>query len=336
LLTRPAAKMYYKVAGRTVLIEPFDDWSNQAVSQVFAGWFLNSVSDDTVSQADATLRIRCGVSPPAVPAGLASFEIAHGGTCHTDNQLYYLDFDGSLVVFGEDNSTEINLWVKEPYEFISPRVSQLLSHALSPALRRSHIFEIHSAGVVPPNCNFAVMIAGPSGSGKSTLTSLLASCGWGYLSDDILLLREVGQRIEAQAFRRFFALTADTIAATRIEPSGSTQSGKQRVKPDDHFASGQLQAAIPGIIVFTSVTRGAVSQIIPLASRESMARLLRLCPWASYDKPTSIEHLRLLGQLANSTAAFELRAGADLLQQPRLAEELVLSVVGKTAESYAG
>ncbi len=334
MLTRPAAKMFYSVAGRTVLIEPFDDWSTLAVSNLFAGWFLTSIPNDTARAPDATIRIRCGVSPPPVPVGLTSFQIAHGGTCHTNNSIYYLELDGSLVVFGGNSPAEVDLWVKEPYEFKSAQVGHLLSHALSPALRRCHLFEIHSAGVVPPNRDLAIMFVGPSGSGKSTLTSLLAGCGWSYLSDDILLLRERGQNIEAQAFRRFFALTGETIAASKLQPTRFGQSSKERVIPQDHFSSSQIESAIPGAIVYPTVTREATSRIVPLTPQESMTRILRFCPWASFDRPTSAEHLRVLGRLANATSAFELLAGTDLLNEPKLAAELVLSCVEETAESY--
>lgn len=325
--------MFYTVAGRTVLIEAHDEWSINAVSQLFSGWFLNSISADNDGSCDATIRVHCGVSSPSIPTSLTSFEIAHGGTCHTDNQSFYIEINGSLVHFSADNP-QVDLWVKEPYDIAVPIVAQLLSHALSPTLRRCHIFEIHSAGVVSPRSDLAVMIAGPSGSGKSTLTSLLASCGWSYLSDDILLLRETDQNIEAVPFRRFFALTATTIAAANIQSSGVVRSAKERITPQDHFSSTQVQAAIPRAIFFTSVAHEQSSRVVPLTAKDSMTRLLRLCPWASYDKPTSVEHLRVLGRLANSTAAFELYAGADLLEKPSRADQLVHSVFSETALSY--
>jgi hypothetical protein len=334
MVTRPAAKMFYSVAGRTVLIEPYDDWSTQAVSRLFAGWFLTSIPDHLAREPDATIRIRCGVPPPPVPAGLTSFQITHGGICHTNSILHYLELEGSAVLFGGYSPAEVDLWVKEPYDLKSAQVGHLLSHALSPALRRCHVFEIHSAGVVPPNSDLAIMFVGPSGSGKSTLTSLLASCGWSYLSDDILLLRELGQNIEAQAFRRFFALTEETITAAKLQSTRYGQSSKERVIPQEHFSSSQIESAIPGTIVYPTVTREPTSRIVPLTSQESMIRILRFCPWASFDKPTSAEHLRVLGRLANTTCSFELFAGTDLFIEPKLAAELLLSCVVETAESY--
>ncbi|PYS74053.1 MAG: hypothetical protein DMF69_02945 [Acidobacteria bacterium] len=89
--------MFYTVAGRVVLIEAHDEWSVDAVSALFSGWFLDPISIDDAAACDATIRVHCGVSSPAIPSGLSSFEIALGGTCHTDNRSFYIEIDGSLV-----------------------------------------------------------------------------------------------------------------------------------------------------------------------------------------------------------------------------------------------
>ena len=328
MLTRPATKVYYSVAGRTVLIETYEEWTVRAVSLLFGGWFLSSIPMDAFSTTDVTIRVRAGVPGPFVPKGLNSFPITHGGTCYTDDQVYYLSLNDSLIVFG-DKPSEIDVWFKQLYELNFGSVTQVFSHALSPALRRCGLFEIHSAAVMPPRCTRAVMIAGPSGSGKSTLTSLLASCGWSYLSYDVLLLRETDQQIEARAFRRFFALTPKTIAAVKLERIPSSEGSKKRIEPLDHFASTQTRSAIPGTIIFPTVTHELSSRLAPLTKTETMARLLRLCPWASYDKPTSEKHLRLLGLLANSTCAFDLSAGTNILQDGKIATELLGNVIGE-------
>ena len=326
--------MYYSVAGRTVLIEAFDDWSFSAVSQLFAGWFLTPLSQSTTHIPDLTLRIRCGSTPPSVPTGLTVFEIALGGTCHTDNSSFYLKFDNSLIVFGGETSADVDLWVDQPYDVSSAKVAQLISHALSPALRRCGVFEIHSAGVIPPDRTRAMMILGPSGSGKSTLTARLAKCGWRYLSDDILLLQDCGNNLKVGGFRRFFALTVETLAVVDLPQAvlnESSGTAKGRITPQDHFDSDPIEQATPGFMIFTNVTGELQSRLVSLTSAEAMIRLLRLCPWASYDKPTSEEHLRILGRLANTTSAFALHAGTDILNEPTLAADLIHQTIGEPA-----
>lgn len=325
--------MYYSVAGRTVLIVAHDDWSTRAVSQIFAGWFLNPIPTEDNPSHQATIEIRCGVPLPTLPSGLTTFEIANDGKCYTDDKEYHLDFDGSLIVF-DGSSTNVHVWVAEPFEIESPKVTQLLSHALSPAMRRCEIFELHSAGVIPPGKNQAIMIAGSSGSGKSTLTSLLASSGWRYMSDDILLLRERGSVIEAQAFRRFFALTAETMSVVRLSQPKPDPGGKKRVIPEHHFGSQPTESASPVSVIFPRITGESESRVVPLNTAESMSKLIRLSPWATYDKPTSTAHLKMLGQLANSTTAFTFEGGDDILKDPTLAARLILAAVSETVLTH--
>ena len=320
-------QIYYTAAGRTIFIDACDDWSYQAISQVFAGWFLNPIHDKAEPQPDLTLRVRCGVPAPVVPVGLSRFEITNSGVCHTDNQSYYLKFDESLIVFGPGEANEVELWVDQPYDVSSRSVAQLISHALSPGLRRCGIFEIHSAAVIPPGDKQAILIAGPSGSGKSTLTSQLASCGWDYLSDDILLLLRDADEIRLNAFRRFFALTAETIAAVQL-PQLTLKAGdlgvKARVTPEDHFQTSPVQQSTPHSIIFPGITSETQSKLVSLSPAGAMTRLLRLCPWASYDKPTSKEHLGVLGKLAHTVSAFDLLGGTDVLRAPKRVADMIL------------
>ena len=332
---RPAARMVYSAAGRSVFIDAKDEWSAQSVVDVFDSWFFTPIDPHSVATPDVTIEIQSGIALSPMPGDLQNFEIIHGGTCYTDNQTYYLDFDGSRVIFGPGTARQVQLWVNKPGECSLARFTQLLSHALSPALRRCGVFEIHSGGVLAPGNEKAIMIAGPSGSGKSTLTSQLARCGWRYLSDDILLMHGVDNEIKVQAFRRFFALTAETLAAAKLSRTDLNSMpgvAKERVVPEDHFDTIPVQQATPGTICFVGIASAANTSVVALTPSETMAKLLRLCPWASYDKPTSGEHLRTLGLLAQTTSAFDLRTGVDVLEKPETVAA-ILSEIASTALS---
>lgn len=326
MLAPPALKMLYEVAGRRLLVETQDDWSAAAIARLFAGWFLTPLSSNGNAHPDATLRITCGSAPPPVPDGLIEFEIAANGVCSTDGRTFYLDLSGSLVVIGPDTNSEVKVWVKPNYDFSSVR-AQVVSQAFSAALRRCGLYEFHSAGVRPPKKEKAVLIAGASGSGKSTLTLQLAVCGWSYLSDDTLLLSDGEHGIEARGLRRFFALTADTIAASPLRLPRPTDPGpfKERLAPNEFFPSGQIQCASPGAIFFPVITNEDKTEVRSLTASETMVRLLRLSPWACYDKPTANGHINILGKLARETVAFDIRAGTDLLENPTRASDLLLA-----------
>ena len=163
--------MFYLVAGRIIVIEAFDEWTHRAVSEVFSGWFFDLVPPQITADANATIRIHSGVDLPTIPPDLKSFEITCDGRCYTDDRQYYLTFDHAMVVFGTDGADDVDFWLAKTYDHSSITFVQLLSQALAPALRRSGVFEIHSAGVISPESKSAIMIAGTSGSGKSTLTT---------------------------------------------------------------------------------------------------------------------------------------------------------------------
>ena len=335
MVIRPATEAFFLVAGRNVLIQTFDDWSMQAVRYTFAGWFITPNFQHPRPHADLIIRIHSGVTPPLVPSGLVSFPIVHNGTCSTDSDTFYLEFEKALIVFGPGLANKVDLWLDTPLNLSSGLTGQLLSHALAPAFRRCGVFEIHSAGVIAPGTDDVILIAGPSGSGKSTLTTQLANCDWGYLSDDVLLLHGDDQEITAEPLRRFFALTSQTIAAaaldTQLQDPGKAKS---RVSPQVVFKRDPMVGGVPGTIIFPAVVDSDCSRLVQLSAAESMERLLRLCPWAAYDKPTSGRHLQILGRLANSTSAFDLFAGKDILTNRQRAAELLGQTVRKTALAH--
>lgn len=317
--------MLYEVAGHRLLIDAADVWSGLAVSKLFSGWFLTPLPANGSGPPDGSLRIRCGSIPPRVPEGLSSFEIVHAGTCHTDGETLYLDLDGSLTIVGPGSERVADVWVRRHYDFSSKILAQIISLAFSAVLRRCGAFEFHSAGVLPPWQTKAVLIAGPSGSGKSTLTLQLAACGWGYLSDDAMLLSEIEKGLEVRGLRRFFALTARTIEAAQLPgmPSTATTLFKERMEPEQLFPTGQVQSAQPGAIFFPIITHESDSRVMSLSAVETMARLLKLCPWAAYDKSTAARHLGVLGRLARETVAFDILAGRDLLGDPARVSKLL-------------
>lgn len=318
--------MLIEIAGRLLLIDSRDEWSAMAVSAVL-GVLALPVGPENGRTPDCTIRIR-RAEPPQIPVELEGFDVPDG-ICHTNGKTLYLELDGSLVVIGTTGEQDIEVWIRKQYDLSSWILAQLISQALAAAMRRCGLFLLHGAGVRPPQEDKAILIAGNSGTGKSTITFQLASWGWGYLSDDVLLFNELDNGIEVRGLRRFFALTADTMAAVQFLPKAELAGMgklKRRIAPEDLFPLGQIQSAAPGAVIFPRITDDARSRIRRLSIYESMMRLLRLDPWSCYDKPTARDHLNFFGRLARETVGFELSAGKDLLGNPGLTAEMVASV----------
>ena len=307
-------QLNFELAGHVFLIECLDEWSLFAVSRIVNSWLVDPGASFS-SLPDYIIRVRSAVRPPPIPVGLEQFEISDGGTCHSDGQIIYLALGGSLIKV-DPATCEVNVWIEPQYELSSRMLSQILSQALGFAWRRCQLFLLHSAGVVMPGQDKTLLIAGESGSGKSTLTLQLAKAGWKFLSDDSIFLIKRPRGIETRGLRKCFALTSHTMAAVQVETaptSAAPVAWKRRISPDQLFPHGQVKSAFAGSIIFSNITHESKSRIVPLEPSQTMRRLMRLSPWACYDKTTAAANLKVFEALALDVAAYDFFAGKDLL-----------------------
>jgi hypothetical protein len=267
---------------------------------LFAGWQLTPVSLPDKSP-DIRISFFHGDQQPDIPDNLNQFEIARGGQCFTGSGELYLELQGSLVHLREIQPVAVDVWIAELPGSNDPLLATVTSFAVCAALRRFGIFDLHSAGVVEPGSEKGVLIVGPSGSGKSTVALQLALAGWPYLSDDELLLSLVDGVVEARGFRSFFAVT-----------NGAQL--KHCFEPDITLGLKRASQALPGLVLLVSLNGESRSEVRKLTQAESMMRLIRACPWATYDTSIAAANLEVLSVLARQAVAFELFAGRDLLQ----------------------
>ena len=306
---RPASQALYTVAGRLLFTASFNDQLRNLIEVLFAGWQLTPVSS-TDRPPDIHLSFFCGDKHPRIPDNLNQFEIAGGGRCYTGGDELYLALHDSLVHLRE---TKVDVWFEKLPGPRDPVLATITSFAVCAGLRRFGLFDMHSAGVVEPESAKGVLIVGPSGSGKSTLALQLALSGWGYLSDDELLLSLVEGVVEARGFRSFFAVSQADAAI------------KHCFEPDVSLGLKRVSHAAARVVLFVSLSGAAKSEMHKLTQAESMMRLIRACPWATYDTSIASANLEVLSTLARQAIAFELFAGRDLLE-PGYAAELLRSV----------
>ncbi|HXQ73423.1 MAG TPA: hypothetical protein VN844_23185 [Pyrinomonadaceae bacterium] len=313
VLDRPASQSFYAVAGRLLFIESFDLTLATLIERLFAGWQLTPVSSPE-RNPDIKITFTCG-ELPQVPAGLSEFDVAEGGRCFSAGDEYYLRFENSLLWLRGNKPVDVSVVISEIPPPSDAELARVTSFAVCAALRRFGIFELHCAGVVDPETEAGVLIVGPSGSGKSTLTSQLARAGWGYLSDDEVLLSMNGEEVEARGFRSFFALAS----------TDSHSSLKSRFEPASVFHAPRVARVGPKFLLFTAIGRAHETQLHQLTQAETMLRLIRACPWATYDTAIASSNLKLLSRLARQAKGFNLMAGTDLLEPDR-ASRIISSV----------
>jgi hypothetical protein len=292
----------YRVAGESLLVETRDEWAAAAIDTLFAGWYL---TPDAAVDADPSvpgLVMSSDVRPAPIPRGLDGFEVAGGGTCYTDGDTSYVDIDGSIVTIGSPDAGAIEVRMDGPVPFEAPALTRVVTYALSAALRRRRRFELHSAAAVDPQTGKGILIVGPSGSGKSTMSVNLASAGWPFLTDDVLLLSRASADVEAWPLRRCFAVLPDDAAAE-----------KRLFLPHERFGAPFRDRCVPATLLFPALTGEGRSEVSPLSAGEAMTRLIRMSPWCCYDRTTAADHLAVLSALARQATAYAVRAGTDLL-----------------------
>lgn len=296
---RPASQSFYAVAGRLLFVDSIDPLIRKLVVELFAGWQLTPVTSPS-DAPEIRIEFFCGESPPQIPSNLDQFEIAEGGQCYTDRGDFYLVIGSALIHLAGGEPVSVRIWLEEvpvAGDALLPRVT---SFAVCAALRRFGVFELHSAGMVHPENGRGVLIIGRSGSGKSTLALQLTTAGWPYLSDDELLLSLVDDEVEARGFRSYFAVHGEGRLKTCFEP-------------DTVFPAGRRFKASPGVLLFTRLSGEQETRLNRLTQAQSMTRLIRACPWATYDTSIAGANLELLSKLVRQTIAFDLPAGRDLL-----------------------
>src|SRR5436190_1038566 len=92
----PAFADVYAVAGRFISIESDDRHSADLFRNHFSNWHVESVDKAAVAIAHARVRVMATANPPQPPINLQPFGISEGGLCHTDNQNYFLQSNGSV------------------------------------------------------------------------------------------------------------------------------------------------------------------------------------------------------------------------------------------------
>lgn len=297
---RPASQAFYSVAGRLLFTECNNPELRNLIVELFSGWQLTSVSLPDKSP-DIQINFSCGAVSSGFPRALDQFEIAEGGQCYTDATGLYLELGGALVQVVNDSPVRVDVSFTELPRLGDPLLGRAVSFAVCAGLRRYGLFEMHSAGVVETGSGNAVLIIGPSGSGKSTLTMQLVAAGWSYLSDDELLLSVEEGVVEARGFRSFFAVSE---AGAKL---------KHCFEPEVVFGAKRTAHAIPRALLFTRLNGESRSDLIRLHATETMTRLIRACPWATYDKSIASANLDLLSALARQARGYDLSAGRDLL-----------------------
>ncbi|HKO36204.1 MAG TPA: hypothetical protein VJV21_06970 [Pyrinomonadaceae bacterium] len=325
---RPAISSVVEIAGRFLLFES-NDADVPGLAEFLDAHYYTAAPPGACPAPDATIRWKLQ-EPRQLDGAFQQFEISGGGLGSTDGRTCMFDFKNACVVAHGDQPRHLEVLMRRALDLRTLDDLQVVNYAISIALRRCDVFEMHSGAVVEPQTGRGVLFAGASGSGKSTLTLQLVANGWQYLTDDVLLLKSVGGVMNAYPVRRAFAVTRSTVDASggrareAFANADWSNGSKKSFMPHDCFPGAFLPNCEPHSIFFPTIADEDQSVVRPLTRSQTMIRLIKLCPWSCYDPVTSAGHLHALSSLARQCAGFVLLAGRDLLRDPARASDLAL------------
>lgn len=174
---------------------------------------------------------------------------------------------------------------------------------------------VHAAGVVSREGG-AWLVVGDARAGKSTTCANLVSAGWGYLSDDQVVLVETPGGTVAEGWLRPFHVDAGwadggiTGQRTEIDPVALERGCWKRLAP------------VRGLL-FPSVHPDERSDLRPLGPVDALAGLVRQTPWFLARRETASNVLALLHRTVQANAAYRLRLGLDTYRDGQRLSALV-------------
>jgi hypothetical protein len=322
----------YSVAGRTLSFSTAEEWSARMVDAFLGGFYYRQFNDDAPHSVTCPIRILRG-TPPPIPSDFTSFAMEEGAG-YMNGEEYHLAVNDSRVIVGGPTSPYVDVWIGDsPVAKHPVALVNVMSTALQFALRRCGLSQLHAACAVEPATGAGALIVGDSNSGKSSLTVRLARAGWSYLSDDMVLLHEREQAVEARALRRTFSVSAGSIAGCDLprleEALGSPVNSdpeKRRLDPSIIFPGGFAESCEPAVVIFPRIVQEETTRIESMTRADALLRFLKASPWACFDADGK-SYVRLVERLVRQARAFTVHAGRDLLDDVSLAPRLFADLI---------
>ena len=288
------------------------------------------VRSSTMAQPPLELSVQPAVEPFLAPRrdrslferdGLSGFIVG--------NEIYVSVGRSAFHVQPQDGRGTAHL---TPDFFTQPTLcrQRFWAFALLILLRSRGLYGLHAAGVVNP-AGPCVLIIGPSGSGKSTLTIGLLRAGWGYLSDDAVLLRRGEGGIDALALRKPFSVDIATSADHADVPLGPAPprapgGHKRRYDVQVAYPAQYCSRSRPTVLVFPRIVRDTRSTLAPLSRAAALGRLFAQSGPEMFERQSLPGHAAVLVRLLRQASSYDLCAGADLHHRPMSLASLLAKV----------
>jgi hypothetical protein len=186
----------------------------------------------------------------------------------------------------------------------------------------AHAVALHTGAV--SHGDRAILIAGPTGSGKTTLTGWLVGKGFGYLTDEVVVLIDHASKVVG--FPRAMVVKGGNddspSPVPQFKAAASVEAGERlMLRPVEQVDAAAAREC--GLTVFPVYSAGAALRIAPLTAAQAGMRLME-CNLNA--RNLADEGFRAVTQLARRAPAFVLHYG-DLSQLDGVVDTLVRLVL---------
>jgi hypothetical protein len=267
---------------------------------------------------------------PAIEAGATArltrdrYEVARLGS----SLVYARAGQGSVRIDPEAATVAIAVCATDRPERDADLLTGLLSIAFQEIAAHRGLFGLHAGAVARAGAGY--LLPGSSGSGKSSLCATLVRAGFGYVSDDFVLLSAVSGRLSCVPC--FRTMTLDVAWAMRLPELGfvadlpAQPDGKRAFDPDRCFPEGRASEMSPTALLFPSIAARPRSALRPISAGDAFRRLLPQSRFSAAPRAAEA-HVRALEVLVRSAPAFELHHGEDFLRAPEATLRRVLEAL---------
>jgi hypothetical protein len=186
-------------------------------------------------------------------------------------------------------------------------------------LKKIGVLVWHSAAV--EKNGRAILLPGISGSGKSTTTLNLLTLGYGFLADDVALLRLRGDSVEVTGHDRELYVTRESLD---LVPEWRAFRGGERVRKGRRWKyrvdltaqrSTRPKPPVARTLLFPRVTRGRKTTLQLMSESEALLECLAQPPKEYPISPLGLmvleSHFDLYATLASSASCYRLLLGSD-------------------------
>lgn len=324
---------FYEIADRLLFVETDAEWATRLAETFFSGLHLSLSLGHSTGPPHLRLKIMTE-PPPPLPTEMHRFKVP-GGVCYKNHQSYCLEVKGSRVAVGPKDSKRVEVWLGDSaHARTTASLITVMAYAISAALRRVGLYDLHAAALIEPESGCCFVFPGPSRSGKTSLSLRLAASGWHYLSDDLVVISEGEEGVEARGLRRPFLTSSDSLGGCELPRVDDAldvpipnDSEKRSLDPEILFPAQFAASAQPGVLCFPVITGESESRLAETTKAEAMMRLILMCPWSNYDASAAREHLRVLGYLVRQCRTYTLHAGRDIFEEQTGASALLARIV---------